>query len=220
MAEMKRPPPGFAFPQGASAPGEVRPDTDSPCGLSVSATRQRTLAAGGPAGTEIDTTPPEPDPQPNLRRLASRTEIEHAIDEVLSRAHRRLVVFSNQLGAEWNRESRVDPVRRFCLDSRRNQMHIVLHDAGTAYRSCPRLLSLLRQFSHVISVQETLHHAKNVYDPFVLADDRHYLHRFHHDGAAGLLALDDPVGATVLRDRFEELWEASAPAIPATTIGL
>ena len=196
MAEMKRPPPGFAFPQGASAPGEVRPDT------------------------EIDITPPEPDPQPNLRRLASRTEIEHAIDEVLSRAHRRLVVFSNQLGAEWNRESRVDPVRRFCLDSRRNQMHIVLHDAGTAYRSCPRLLSLLRQFSHVISVQETLHHAKNVYDPFVLADDRHYLHRFHHDGAAGLLALDDPVGATVLRDRFEELWEASAPAIQATTIGL
>ena len=169
---------------------------------------------------EIDTTPPEPDPQPNLRRLASRTEIEHAIDEVLSRAHRRLVVFSSQLGAEWNRESRVDVVRRFCLDSRRNQMHIVLHDAGTAYRSCPRLLSLLRQFSHVISVQETLHHAKNVYDPFVLADDRHYLHCFHHDGAAGLLALDDPVGATVLRDRFEELWEASASAIPATTIGL
>ena len=167
-----------------------------------------------------DTTLPGPEPQPKLQRLDSRTEIEQAIDQVLSRAHRRLVVFSGRLGVEWNRESRVDLVRRFGLDSRRNQMRIVLHDAGTAYRSCPRLLSLLRQFSHVISVQETLHHAKHVYDPFVLADDLHYLHRFHHDGQAGLLAFDDPVGASVLHDRFEELWLASEPAIPATTIGL
>lgn len=169
---------------------------------------------------EIDAASPAPDPQPTRQRLESRSEIERAVDEVVCRAHRRLVVFSSRLDAEWNRESRVDPIRRFCLDSRRNQLRIVLHDAGTAYRSCPRLLALLRQFSHIISVQETLYHAKHVYDPFVLADDRHYLHRFHHDSASGLLALDDPVGATVLHDRFEELWLASEPAIPATTIGL
>lgn len=160
------------------------------------------------------------EPPPMQRRLASRAEIERAITEVIAKAHRRLALFAGRLGPEWNQESRIDLVRRFCLDSRRNQLRIVAHDAPAAYRFCPRLLLLLRQFSHVIAVQETLYHVKNVQDPFILADDRHYVHRFQHDGPAGLLALDDPVGATVLRDRFEELWEASEPAIPATTIGL
>jgi len=169
---------------------------------------------------QTDTLPGSPQPQPSLTRLESRAGIEQAIDEVILQARRQLVVFCGRLSAEWNRQARVDPIRRFCLASRRNQLRIVVHDSAAAYRSCPRLLTLLRQFSHVISIQETLDHAKNVYDPFVLADDTHYLHRFHHDGPAGLLALDDPVGATVLHDRFEELWLASEPAIPATTIGL
>ena len=80
--------------------------------------------------------------------------------------------------------------------------------------------ALLRQFSHVISIHETQDQAKNVYDPFVLVDDRHYAHRFHYDGAQGMLAIDDPHGARTLRDRFEEIWAASDPAIPATTLGL
>ena len=42
-----------AYPlQGASALGELRPDTDSPCGLSVPAEGLRTPAAGGPARPE------------------------------------------------------------------------------------------------------------------------------------------------------------------------
>lgn len=159
-------------------------------------------------------------PEPQFVKLETRTALDEAIDRVLPLARRQIAVFGKTLGIEWNSEARVALIRHFCLESRRNQLRIVLHDPHPLYRACPRLLALLRQFSHVITIHETQEQAKNVYDPFVLVDDRHYAHRFHHDGAQGLLAMDDPHGARTLRDRFEEIWGASDPAVPATTLGL
>jgi hypothetical protein len=51
-------------------------------------------------------------------------------------------------------------------------------------------------------------------------DDRDYVHRFHYDDSRGLLGLDDPHEARGFVQRFEELWEASAPAAAGTTLGL
>jgi hypothetical protein len=166
----------------------------------------------------IDATPPLPAPE--HFKLDSRTAMEQAVDRILALARHRIAIFGKTFGTEWNAQARVDLVRAFCLASRRNQIRIVLHDPHPMYRNCPRLLQLLRQFSHVISIHETQYHAKNVYDPFVLVDERHYLHRFHYDAPNGLLALEDPHAASTLRDRFEELWASSEQAIPATTLGL
>lgn len=159
-------------------------------------------------------------PEPRFLKLETRTALDEGVDQVLQIARRQIAVFGKTFGVEWNSQPRVDLIRRFCLESRRNQLRIVLHDPHPLYRTCPRLLALLRQFSHVISIHETQDEAKNVYDPFVLVDDRHYLHRFHYDGAQGIQAIDDPHGARTLRDRFEEIWSASDPAVPATTLGL
>lgn len=159
-------------------------------------------------------------PQPRHDRIHSRTGLEEAIDTVLPLARRRIAVFARSLGAEWNQDSRVDVLRRFCLESRRNQARILVHDPQPAYLKCPRLLGLLRQFGHVVAIHETSLQAKGVYDPFVMADDHHYVHRFHFDQPDGLLGMDDPVGAKLLRDRFDELWSGAEPAISATTLGL
>jgi hypothetical protein len=69
-------------------------------------------------------------------------------------------------------------------------------------------------------VHETEGEARRACDPVVLADERDYLHRFHYDHARALLALDDPAGAHGLLQRFQEIWEASIPAVSATTLGL
>jgi hypothetical protein len=159
-------------------------------------------------------------PEPRFLKLETRTALDEGVDQVLQLARRQIAVFSKTFGVEWNSQPRVDLIRRFCLESRRNQLRIVVHDPHPLYRACPRLLALLRQFSHVISIHETQDQAKSVYDPFVLVDDRHYTHRFHYDGAQGIQAIDDPHGARTLRDRFEEIWSASDPAVPATTLGL
>ena len=59
-----------------------------------------------------------------------------------------------------------------------------------------------------------------VYDPFVIVDDRCFVHRFHFDEMRGLLALDDPIETHTFIERFSEIWEASSPSVSATTLGL
>jgi hypothetical protein len=154
------------------------------------------------------------------RHLAALQEYQAALDLVLARPARTLRVFDRVLGEAWNSPARTETLRGFLLRSRTQRLLVVLHETSTLVRDCPRLMDLLRRFSHAISIHETPPQAKQVYDPFVLADERDYVHRFHYDSARGLLALDDPQGALALAHRFEEIWEASTPAVSATTLGL
>jgi hypothetical protein len=157
---------------------------------------------------------------PEHRSLDGGQEYEEATDILLARPQRTLRIFDRQLSAGYNRIRRYELLRAFLLRSRANRLFIVVHDAATLARDCPRMTSLLRQFPSAITIHETEAQGKRACDPIALADERDYLHRFHYDHARALLALDDPHGAHELLQRFHEIWEASAPAVSATTLGL
>jgi hypothetical protein len=158
--------------------------------------------------------------QPQQRRLEGNTEYEDALDTLFGRPGRMLRIFDQQLGAGYAGAHRHELLRHFLLASRSNRIQIVLHNASNLQRDCARLILLLRQFSHAISINETEPHAKGVYDPFVVLDSRDYVHRFHYEDSRALLGLDDPHNAHGFVQRFEEIWEASSPAVSGTTLGL
>jgi len=160
------------------------------------------------------------DPAPEHRKLEGNLEYEQALDTLFARPGRKLRIFDRLLGAAYNAAGRHDLLRRFLLASRTRTIQIVLHDTSNLQRDCPRLINLLREFSHAVTIHETEPQAKGVYDPFAVMDESDYVHRFHYDDTRGLLALDDPHEAHGFVQRFEELWEASSPAISGTTLGL
>ncbi len=160
------------------------------------------------------------DPAPEHRKLEGNLEYEQALDTLFARPGRKLRIFDRLLGTAYNGAGRHDLVRRFLLASRTRTIQIVLHDTSNLQRDCPRLINLLREFSHVVTIHETEPQAKGVYDPFAVMDERDYVHRFHYDDTRGLLGLDDPHEARGFVQRFEELWEASSPASSGTTLGL
>jgi hypothetical protein len=155
-------------------------------------------------------------PQP----LSGTKEYEEAVDRVIDSAVCTVRVFDNILSAGFNSAQRYAALRRLLLSSRRSALRIVVHEPRSLDRNCPRLLALLRQFGHLVQIHETHPAAKAVYDPFVIADERGYVRRFHFDQTPGTCAIEDPIGARALIDRFEEIWEASSPAVNATTLGL
>jgi hypothetical protein len=160
------------------------------------------------------------DTPPRHTRLEGIAQYSAAIDTVIAKAQRRIRVFDRNLeNIGFNTPGRQELLRSFLLARRVNHLDIVVHDTGYLSRNCPRMLLLLRQFSHGVSIHQTHAHMQGVYDPFV-ADGEHYVHRFHFDDSRSLLALDDPQEARNLNDRFDELWDASFPAVFATTIGL
>jgi hypothetical protein len=153
--------------------------------------------------------------------LNGRAEYEAAINTLLQHTQKKLCIFDFSLeDGGYNSPQRYELFKNFLLTSRANRLQIVVHDTDYITKSCPRLLMLLHQFSHAIEINETQLHAKSVYDPFMIADERHYLHRFHYEDSRAVLSLHDPTGAGNLILRFEEIWEASGPAVSATTLGL
>ena len=155
------------------------------------------------------------------RKLAGESDYEQALDEVIGLARRSLHLFDTDLKVGgYASQKRFEALRDFLLRDRGNRLVIVLHEVDFLTARCPRLMTLLRTHSHGISIHKTHEHARVASDPFIVADEAHYVHRFHSDDARSLLALHDHAGARQLEERFGQLLEASHPAVFATTLGL
>lgn len=162
-----------------------------------------------------------PDPGFFHCMLNGEKEYETAIDTVIQAAQRCLRIFDPDLASGgYSSLRRYTLLRDFLLCGRGNQILIILHETSYLTGHCPRLMQLLQTHSHNIFIHKTQEHARSASDPFIVADEAHYVHRFHHEGSRFLLAMQDHAGARVLEERFSQLYEASYPAVFATTLGL
>lgn len=160
-------------------------------------------------------------PIPQHRKLSGEVAYQHAIDEVVARACVTLHVFDPDLASGgYGSVQRHALLRDFLMRSRNNRLEIALHETDYVTGRCPRLMNLLQLHSHQMTIYKTEEHARIASDPFVIADEIHYVHRFHAEGARFLVAMDDISGAAQLEERFRQIREASHPAVFATTLGL
>ena len=144
-----------------------------------------------------------------------------AIDELLAKATQIVRVFDIDLSQTgWERAARADAVAQFLLSSRDARLRIIVHDLRHLESSCGRLTALLRRFSAAITIYRTGPEAKSATDPLTIADDRHFLHRFHFEQPRAALALDDPAQTKPLLNRFEEIWNTGEPGLAADVLGL
>jgi hypothetical protein len=160
-------------------------------------------------------------PSPVSIEISSRSEYVEAINRVISKSSNSIRIFEYNLEeGGFNTSERFELLRSFLLKNRQNRLMIILHDVDYIVRYCPRMMTLLTQFSHAIDIHQSTPEARRTYDPFVIGDDRHYVHRFHFDSPRAKLGLDDTVATHPLLDRFEEIWMLSSPAVFSTTLGL
>ena len=155
------------------------------------------------------------------RLIASRAEFAAALDEVIGRTERSLRIFDPTLaGYGFNTAARDEQLRTFLLKRRSNRVMIAVHDTSAITQGAPRLMRLLRQFSHAIAIHQTNDAIRNLEDVLVISDDLHCVRRPHHAHPKGVVYLDDPVETREWLNRFNAIWEQSTPAVSATTIGL
>lgn len=148
-------------------------------------------------------------------------EYHAALDLVIQRAEKNLNIFDfNLADSGYNSLQRFQLLRNFLLAGRNNRLIIILHETDYLTKYCPRIMSLLTQFSHAIDIRQTREQAKQIHDTFLLADNRHYVHRFHYDHPKCQMALDDIQGCASFVQRFNELEKTSDEALPPTILGL
>ncbi len=172
--------------------------------------------------------PPEPPPttvviegQPQRRLITAKAEFAQALDEVIGKTRRTLRLFDPTLADfGMGTAAREEQLRSFLLKNRASRLHIAVHDTSLITRSSPRLMRLLRQFSHAIAIHQTHEEIRKLDDSLVIGDDAHCLRRPHSRQARGSVYLDDAVESRAWLNRFNAIWEQSSPAVSATTIGL
>lgn len=159
-------------------------------------------------------------PNAEYRRFEGMREYEAIVDELIPRTQRIIRVFDQGLSRAWNTTRRHELLRQFLLANRTNRLLIVVHDAEPIERECPRIVDLVRQFGTAIRINQTQSLAKEIYDPFIVFDASHYLHRFHYRFLRAAQGTNDLVGAQQLLDRHAEIWEASALSVTGGASGL
>jgi len=153
--------------------------------------------------------------------LDSNTDYIAALDTLCGLAQHELIVFEkNYDNIGFNSEARHDTLHSFLLANPNNRLLLLAHNTSYLVQYCPRIMMLLRQFAHSMQIYQTPPHLQQVSEPFAVADQTHYVRRFHFDDPRGLLAQNDPEGARMLHSRFQEMWSASHPGAAATTLGL
>lgn len=160
-------------------------------------------------------------PELQHTRLEGITDYVRALDSLCSLAARNLCLFDKTFEhSGLDSEARYQTLRAFLLGSASSGLLILAHDTDYLARCCPRTMMLLREFSHKMHIHRTPKHLRHISEPFAVADEIHYVRRFHFDDTRGILAQNDPEGARTLHARFSELWAESRPSLSATTLGL
>ena len=158
---------------------------------------------------------------PIYERFDTNQGFQAAIERLLEQPGRELRVFDPDGAAlRLNDAGRIEGLGRFLLASRTRRLYLVVHNTDHLTRQCPRLLSLLRRFSHAIQINQTHEEIRDVQDAFLLLDAVHYVRRPVAALFRGAMGLGDENEGQALRGRFAEIWAASYPAVSSTTVGL
>lgn len=159
--------------------------------------------------------------RPQRTLITTRHEYLAALDDLLLRARRELCIFDPDLQMlDLGSLARSEMLARFLRADRDNRLLIALHDPAHLQRACPRMIDLLRDFSSGVSVQQTEGEAARAQDCFVLADTQNFVRRAVATQGRGVYALGEAREGHLLRNRFDEIWQSSTPAVAATTLGL
>jgi len=136
-------------------------------------------------------------------------------------ARQSIRVFDVDLsGTGWNDPTRAANLGAFLRATRNARIDIVVHDTGWIERSCPRVLSLLKHYGHLVTIRRTGEEARHAMDPLMIVDDQHYLHRLHISQPRAVLGVAEGDAAKPLIERFEAIWSTAEPGLSATVLGL
>ena len=149
------------------------------------------------------------------------SDYQTALDALIVEAQWRLLFYDATLEKSGlNTIARYERLRAFCLGNPQRRIEIVLDDPTYVQTQCPRLMNLLRDFSHVVEIRQTENESERPAHAFALADRSVWLKHFDKNALPGLWARDDAASAVLLHQEFEQLWQRATPNISASTLGL
>jgi hypothetical protein len=150
--------------------------------------------------------------------VSAQTE---ALDRVIGLAQQRLQIFDINLSeGGWQSATRAAILAAMLRRSPHARIDLIVHDTRWMETSCPRLLALQKTHTLALTIYKTGAEARSAMDPLLIADGRHFVHRFHIDHPRASVAIEQPLLARPLVMRFEQIWATGEPGLSPTVLGL
>ena len=175
-------------------------------------------------------TSPDPDPAalpprpPSRRAKSSSTRWPRRPRRsiaLIGLAQQRLQIFDVDLSeGGWQTAARAANLAAMLRRAPHARIDLIVHDTRWMETSCPRLLALQKSHAHAMTIYRTGAEARSAMDPLLIADGRHFVHRFHIDHPRASVAIEQPQLARPLVMRFEQIWATGEPGLSATVLGL
>lgn len=144
-----------------------------------------------------------------------------AFDALLASAHQRLCLYDRTLDdLQLEETARHAALRAFCVAGGGRRLDFLLDEVDTLRARHPRLIALLRDFGHVLSIRQADPDASRPDQGFAVADQRGTIRRFDKLALRGSADGDSPQAAAVLQREFDALWQRAPVFVSATTLGL
>lgn len=161
------------------------------------------------------------DDMPQHTKLDGISDYTGALDTLCKLARHDLYLFDKDFdGLGFNAEARCETLRRFLLANPAHRLFLLAHDTRYLSTLCPRIMTLLHQFGNSMFIYQTPKNLRQITEPFAVADDSHYVRRFHFDDPRGIFAQHDPENARALKSRFMEMWSTSHQGVSSVKLGL
>jgi len=143
-----------------------------------------------------------------LIEVEFREDLRDLILAMGEQAQHRILIFSHDLDKSlYGAQELYEAIKTLAVKSHRTHIQILLHDAGSMTKNGHRLLELARRISSHISIKVTSNEYKDVYETFVVFDDRGYVVQEHHDRYEGSGNFYAPGQTRLLSEQFHEMWE-------------
>lgn len=157
--------------------------------------------------------------EPIVTRFDTRLAFEAQVRACLAAARTRLDLFDPDFAVFPLGASDVEAALRAFL-GRGGVLRLAMHTPAHIERHYPRLLRLLRDYSHGAECRATPKGLRQLTDSFCIADDLHVVRRFHSDHMRGEAAFATPGAVDLPRHRFDAIWEESIFTLSSTRTGL
>jgi len=159
--------------------------------------------------------------EPTYERFDTAAGYHGAVETLLVQPGRELRVFDpDGSSLKLNDPARIEVFAQFLGASRTRRIHMVVHQTDHILRQCPRFLGLLARYSHMMQINRSHEHIRQLQDAFLVLDSQHYVRRASAAFYRGAMGIGDEVEALAMRQRFTEIWEASYPGVSSTVAGL
>ncbi|MBL8511439.1 MAG: hypothetical protein JNM52_07320 [Betaproteobacteria bacterium] len=163
-------------------------------------------------------------PDAVYRLMESQVDANAAIATVLQLAQRELCLFdispASLADRQLGRPTPIDILKKLLHADRQNRIRVVLHETQGIESELPRLVALLGLHSAQLQIHRAVGAAREAKDPLLIADDAHFWHKLHVDHPHSVVTLHNATETRPLKERFEQIWEDSEPAVSSSTLGL